>query len=74
MAHFVGKTLHIRPNEILDTWGVPELVVAFGFYADEITLNNYEQWKEMAPSIRSKQAPPKKYLVEFYGLDRLGEE
>ena len=40
MAHFVGKTLHIRPNDILDTWGVPELVVAYGHYANEITSQN----------------------------------
>ena len=35
MAHYVGKELHIRPNEILDTWGVPELIVAYGEYANE---------------------------------------
>ena len=42
MAHYVGKTLNIRPNEILDTWGVPELIVAFGQYANEVAAQNYE--------------------------------
>lgn len=66
MAHFVGKELHIRPNDILDTWGVPELIVAFGQYANEIAYQNYIQWKQM----QSKEEPPqpKKYAVRFIGV------
>ena len=60
MAHFVGKTLHIRPNDILDTWGVPELVVAYGFYSDQISMSNYEQWKSYDSATRSKNAAPEK--------------
>lgn len=73
MAHFVGKTLHIRPNEILDTWGVPELVVAFGYYADEISLQNYEQYKSLDAKERAKMGDVKKYRVKFIGLDKQDE-
>lgn len=67
MAHFVGKTLCIRPNDILDTWGVPELVVAYGHYANEITSQNYEQWKGLDSKTRMKVEKPSQYGVLFYG-------
>lgn len=67
MAHFVGKVLHIRPNEILDNWGVPELIVAYGYYVDEMSKSNYEQWKQMDAKDRGK--PPEEYAVEFYDLE-----
>lgn len=69
MAHFVGKTLHIRPYEILTEWGCPELAVAFGYYADEISLQNYEQYKSLDASERAKLGDVKKYKVKFIGLD-----
>lgn len=71
MAHCVGKTLHIRPNDILDRWGVPELVVAFGYYADQVSLSDYDMWKSMDAQSRSKQKPPEKYNVKFIGLDKI---
>ena len=74
MAHFVGKILHIRPNEILDTWGVPELIVAYGEYANELADRNYRQWKDLSPETRSKIEKPPKYIVRFIGIDEMGEE
>lgn len=71
MAHFVGKVLHIRPNEILDTWGVPELIVAYGQYANELSKQNYEEWKSMDAEMRGKVGVVEEYAVEFYGLDKL---
>lgn len=68
MAHYVGKVLHIRPNEILDTWGVPELVVAYGEYANEVSQENYEEWKHL--DAKSRGAKPDKYIVKFYGEDK----
>ena len=65
MAHYVAKVLHIRPNEILDTWGVPELIVAFGQYANEDSNQNYEDWKHLDSEARSKIAQPSKYIVYF---------
>ena len=65
MAHYVAKELHLRPNEILDTWGVPELVVAFGQYANEHSNQNYEDWKHLDSESRGKIAQPSKYIVYF---------
>lgn len=69
MAHFIGKTLHIRPYEILSTWSTPELVVAFGYYADEISLENYEQYKSFDAKERAKMGDVKKYKVKFIGVE-----
>ena len=65
MAHFVAHELHIRPNEILDTWGVAELVVAFGQYANEKSAQNYEEWKHLDSQTRAKVLQPSKYTVYF---------
>lgn len=35
MAYFVAKTLHLRPMEILTEWSCEELLVAYGYYADQ---------------------------------------
>ena len=69
MAHYVGKVLHIRPNEILDTWGVPELIVAYGQYANEVSQENYEEWTHMDAASRGGERP-EKYIVKFYGIDK----
>ena len=65
MAHFVAKELKIRPNEILDKWGVPELIVAFGQYANEKSNQSYEEWKALEPQQRAKIEKPSKYTVYF---------
>lgn len=62
MAFFVGEKLHIRPNVILDTWGVPELIVSYGYYSNEVTLENYSYWE----SSKKEGKMPKKYNVKFY--------
>lgn len=69
MAHYVGKVLHIRPNEILDTWGVPELIVAYGQYANEVSQQNYEEWKSLSADSRQGERP-EEYIVKFYGADK----
>ncbi len=71
MAHYVGKVLHIRPNEILDTWGVPELIVAYGEYANEVSQQNYEDWKHMDAKDRGEK--PERFIVKFYGADKIEE-
>ena len=65
MAHYVAKELHMRPNEILDTWCVPEMIVAFGQYANEHSNQNYEDWKHLDSETRGKIAQPSKYIVYF---------
>ena len=68
MANYVGKVLHLRPAEILDTWGVPELIVAYGEYANEVSMQNYEDWAHM--DAQSRGIRPEKYIVKFLGEDR----
>ena len=67
MAHYVGRILHIRPNDILDTWGVPELVVAFGEYANEDADKTYQEWKSFPTESRQKVERPLQYIVRFNG-------
>lgn len=65
MAHYVGKILKIRPNEILDHWGVSELVVAFGHYAN---LQSDKTWNEIDEANKnSKKKIPQidRYVVHF---------
>lgn len=65
MAHYVAHELHLRPNDVLDKWGVPELIVAFGQYANEQSNKNYEEWKHLDSENRSKIQQPSKYIVYF---------
>ena len=67
MAHYVGKVLHIRPSEILDTWGCAELLVAYGEYTNESSKEAYEVWK----SGDKKGERPEKHHVEFWTLEDL---
>lgn len=66
MAHYVAKILHQRPNDILDHWGVPELIVAFGEYANEQSEKNYEEWKQLDSNTRAKYPKPSRYAVYFH--------
>ena len=70
MAHYVAKVLHQRPNDILDKWCVPELIVAFGEYANEESEQSYENWKQLDAQTRAKTPKPNQYAVYFhYGED-----
>ena len=68
MAHYVAKVLHQRPNDILDNWGVPELIVAFGEYANEETKRNYEEWKHLDAKQRASVQRPSEYAVKFHDI------
>lgn len=65
MAYFVAEKLHMNPNEILDEWSTPQLIVAYGYYANQIASQNYEDYRQLDASSRSKIKKPKKYIVEF---------
>ena len=72
MAHSVGEILHIRPSEILDTWGVPELIVAYGQYMNEKADEAYQGW--VARNRKNKEDPmPPRYAVRFIGVRELEE-
>lgn len=73
MAHTVGEILHIRPNEILDTWGVPELIVAYGQYMNEKANEAYQSW--VIQNTKDYKAPrPDRYVVRFVGVKELEED
>lgn len=67
MAYYVAKTLHMRPNDILDNWSAAELVVTFGEYANEDTYKNYQEWKSLDQKTRATIPMPNKYIVYFHG-------
>lgn len=73
MAHFVSKHLSMRPNDLLDTWGVPELIVAYGQYANEIADENYRSWESGRKAKQQGWEPPqpKRYVVRFLGVKEL---
>jgi len=66
MAHYVAKMLKLRPNEILDGWGVPELIVAYGQYANEESYNNFLQWKNLSSKDQKSVKKPDECHVKFY--------
>lgn len=68
MAHYVAKILHIRPGEILDEWGVPELIVTFGIYANEQSKKKYEEYKQLDVKTRASMDKPEEYAVKFLGV------
>ncbi|WP_175579975.1 hypothetical protein [Enterococcus florum] len=74
MAHHVGRILHIRPNTILDEWGVPELIVAYGQYSNEDTYRNYLEWKNLDTKSKKEIKKPEAYSVLFLDDDDLEEE
>lgn len=67
MAHYLSGKLHIRPTEILDTWSVPELLVAYGTFANDDAQKNFSDWKNLDPKERAKISRPKEYVVYFVG-------
>lgn len=77
MAHFVAKELHLRPNDILDGWGVPELIVAYGYYADEKSNETYQEWSSYDAQTRAKlstkNGTPEQFAVRFYGIGKLDD-
>ncbi len=68
MAHYVAEKLHLRPNEILDEWCVPELIVAYGHYMNEESQRQYNEWKHLDAQSRAKSVKPQEYVVKFYGV------
>lgn len=73
MAHYVAKVLHQRPNDILDKWGVPELIVAYGQYANEEAEKNYQEWKHLPTEARAKTEKPQRFAVRFYNGEQSGD-
>lgn len=73
MAHHVAKVLKKRPNDILDHWGVAELYVAFGQYANEESQRHYLEVVEHNKTAKKKEKRPEMYAVKFYNADILSD-
>lgn len=48
------------------TWGVPELIVAFGQFSNEDADRNYQEWKALPTDARREAERPQPYVVRFY--------
>lgn len=70
MAHYVAKLLHMRPSHILDDWGIPELLVAYGQYANEAAEESFQGWLMRHTKNPPDERPPR-YVVQFIGVDEL---
>lgn len=73
MAHYVAKVLKLRPNDILDGWGVAELLVAYGQYVNEKFYDNYLWWKDSPPESKKGKKAPEPCYVTFYSPADLKE-
>lgn len=74
MAHYVAKTIMQRPSDILDHWGVAELLVAYGQFANEESYSTFLEWKNLDNEAKRKTKKPKEYAVLFYTLDDLQDD
>lgn len=68
MAMYVAKALNIRPSEILDKWNVPELIVAYGDYANDEARRNFAEWDALDTKQKIKIERPPEYAVRFLGV------
>lgn len=71
MAHYVAKILHLRPNDILDRWGVSELIVAYGYYRNEAQQKAFAEVESYNSSAKKKIPRVSKYAVRFYSRTEL---
>lgn len=74
MAHYVAKILKIRPNDILDRWGVSELLVAYGIYRNEAQEKVYSEIESYNRTAKKKIPRVNRYAVKFYSRKELEEE
>lgn len=76
MAYYVGKKLRTRPYEILSKWGVCELVVTFGNYANEDQKKAYDSVNEYNKTAKGKDRIPRisEYAVRFYTNEEIRKE
>lgn len=73
MAHYVARVLKQRPGDIMDHWGVAELLVAYGQYANEESYKNFLEWKSLSTKAKKSCEKPDEYRVLFYAAEDLTE-
>lgn len=70
MAYFVSKVLHMRPLEILNEWCPEELLVAFAYYANLNSKQNYEMLSEKERR-KERMTYLDKWAVKFVTTEQL---
>ena len=72
MAYMVAKTLGMRPLTILTEWSCEELLVAFAYYAN---LNSKQNWEMMSPKDRAQKGMKSidRWAIPFITLKQLEE-
>lgn len=71
MAHYVAKILKLRPNDILNRWGVSELIVAYGYYRNEVQQKAFAEVESYNSTAKKKIPRISKYAVRFYSREEL---
>lgn len=71
MAHHVARILKLRPNSILDGWGVAELLVAYGHFSNEDTYRNFLEWQQLSKEQKAEIEQPEEYSVYFFSKQDL---
>lgn len=72
MSFYIAKVLKINPYEILENWSSSQIIVAFGNYINEKSVEAHQIW-ETNPDKAKRGKEPKKYVVEFVGTYKVGE-
>lgn len=67
MAYFVARELHKRPLEILTTWSCEELLVAYGYYAN---IHSNENYSMLTPKDRATHKDAEGRPAPLTWLDR----
>lgn len=67
MAYFVAKELNMRPLDILTKWNCEELLVAYGYYAN---LHSNENYSMLSPKERAQHKDADGHPAPLTWLDR----
>jgi len=65
MSYFVSEKLGLRPNDVIDNWYVPELIVTFGMMANKESYTSYKQWEGLSEEQKRETKKPNKHVVIF---------
>lgn len=74
MVHYVAKTLKIDPNEIFDTWAVPQLVITYGVYMNQESYRIHQEIKSLNQGAKKKQKVPEMYAVKFISKEQINDQ
>ena len=71
MAHYVAEIIKVRPNDILNHWGVSELLVTYGYFRNQKQLEAYRNVESFNANNKKKIPRVDRYAVYFYTKDEM---